>query len=179
MTGRHCPITNVDVDCLRHWLFVDIIQFALTLYFSLIKLGFFTYVMFCVSLQAGRNKWTVGNYIFSIMLHAKIVFFLATATTNSSPQQQNQHATWIHSLLESSAGVHAFSQQLSLERSGDQLGLYWDEAMIWSDAISPDSIPKGSLQLKSVETEGEGKEKWVNQKLLSGTLSSESPRVCP
>lgn len=51
--------------------------------------------------------------------------------------------------MESDKGVQPFSMLLSLERSGDQLALYCDDATILSEGISPDSSPKGSLQSKS------------------------------
>lgn len=57
--------------------------------------------------------------------------------------------------------------------------------MIWSDVISPDSIPKGSLQSKS-EREGRGraggggrKEGKTSKRYFSGILSAESTGVYP
>lgn len=53
--------------------------------------------------------------------------------------------TCIHSRAESSDGVQPFLGKFSLERSGDQLGLYCDDAVILSSVISPLSIPKGDI----------------------------------
>lgn len=160
-------------------------KLALTLCFSLIKLRFFTYIMFCVSIgwQRQMDCWKLH---FSITLHAKIDLILKkdffqpllqliavlSSRTSILPGStlcwspllvsMRFRNSWVLSALETSWGCTGMKPWFGLTLS------------------RPIPFPKGRCsQSLWRQIEGEGKEKRVNQKLLSGTLSSESPRVCP